>query len=270
MKYIQTLLLLLIILSSNYSSASEPLIHKQNKENFLTLNLNNFKIKQVRQNQNIEKFLSYRHNPHPIINKSFKSSIKNFGLNIHGQVFIFDQDHNSYTAARDAGMGGLGISFRYRPIPQFAFDSGIDFIFGTDYNGFDRQEIPFSVNGLIYFNTENKIQPYIVGGVNWSSATVHSDVPSPLLTANKDGHGYGAEYSYFGGQFGVGCDFKIKPNISLNFDLVSFLRGRTDINNEQKKYFSNQRAPEFINAITGQTANKSGGFLFRGGMTYWF
>lgn len=261
MKYIQILSLIVIILFPCSSFAFELFTNKKNSDS------NNFKTKQIIYS-NKDKFISYRHTPQVIIHEPIN---RFFGLNIRFQGLIFNGSWgNNELSSRDTRLGGFGFSFRYRPIPQFAFDSGIDFIFGTDYNGFDRQEIPFSVNGLIYFNTENKIQPYIVGGVNWSSATVHSDVPSPLLTANKDGYGYGAEYSYFGGQFGVGCDFKIKPSISLNFDLVSFLRERTDINNEQKKYFSKLAAPEFINPLTGQTTNNSGGLLFRGGMTYWF
>ena len=38
----------------------------------------------------------------------------------------------------DAGMGGFGMSFRYRPVPAFALDFGADLIGGIDFNGFER------------------------------------------------------------------------------------------------------------------------------------
>ncbi|MET0412405.1 MAG: hypothetical protein ABW217_13975, partial [Polyangiaceae bacterium] len=45
----------------------------------------------------------------------------------------------------DTGMGGLGASLRYQPLPVLAIDLGLDLIGGTDYNGFDRAELMWSL-----------------------------------------------------------------------------------------------------------------------------
>jgi len=39
-----------------------------------------------------------------------------------------------------AAMGGFGFSLRYRPVPHFAFDVGLDFLGGVDYLGNERGE----------------------------------------------------------------------------------------------------------------------------------
>lgn len=201
-----------------------------------------------------------------------------WGLNARLQGVSFGQDQNSNMApARDAGMGGFGLSLRYRPWARFAIDAGFDVIGGTDFNGFDRVETPFSVNGMFYFNPRSRTQFYVMGGVNWSSAEVRSDEPSPLLTAAKDGNGYAAEYKYFGGQLGMGLEFRLTKRLSFNVDVLGFMRSRTDIDDDKHgkhdrgdQPSTSTATPEFINAETGQTSNKSGGGLFRGGLTLWW
>lgn len=193
-----------------------------------------------------------------------------FNARLEGVGFGGDRD-SSMAASRDAGMGGFGVSLRYRPWAHFAFDAGFDIVGGTDFNGFERVETPFSLNGMIYFNPRSRSQFYVIGGVNWSRASVHSDEPSPLLTASNDG-GYGASYKYFGGQLGVGLEFRLSKRLAFNVDVLGFMRSRTDVDDNDKHHgaSTNNTAPEFINADTGQTSNKSGGGLFRGGLTLWW
>lgn len=161
----------------------------------------------------------------------------------------------------DAGMGGFGLSLRYRPVPAFAFDAGFDVIGGKDWNGFDRVEVPFSLNGMVFVNPRSRAQFYFLGGVHWSSATVQSENPDPRLSPSADSTGYKAEYSYFGAQGGIGLELRVSRSFALNIDAVGFIRKRTD---------DNQAQPEFIDANTGATTNVSGGGLFRGGMTFWW
>ena len=178
-----------------------------------------------------------------------------WGLNLRVEGMTFG--HNPQ-AAQDSGMGGLGLSLRYRPIPHFAFDVGIDMLGGTDYNGFQRAETPFTVSGMIFLNPRSPVQLYLLGGMNFSHATVTSDVSSPLLAAKGDGT-FQAEYSYFGGQAGAGLEFRVSRHVALNIDVVGFMRKRTD----------DGRLPEFSDPAKG-TTNSSGGALLRGGLTFWW
>jgi hypothetical protein len=167
----------------------------------------------------------------------------------------------SLQPAKNAGMGGFGLSLRYRPVPAFAFDAGFDVIGGTDFNGFERVETPFSLNGIVYVNPRSRLQFYFMGGVNWSSATVTSQTADPRLAPAPDGNGYSTEYTYFGGQGGVGLELRLSRKFALNIDALGFVRKRTD---------DNQAKAEFVDPNTGKTTNTSGGGLFRGGMTFWW
>jgi hypothetical protein len=178
-----------------------------------------------------------------------------WGLNLRVEGMTFG--HND-AAARDSGMGGLGLSLRYRPIPHFAFDVGVDLLGGTDFNGFQRTETPLTVSGMIFLNPRSPVQLYLLGGMNFSHATVTSDFASPLLAQKGDGT-FGAEYSYFGGQAGAGLEFRVSRHVALNIDVVGFMRKRTD----------DGRVPEFSDPEKG-TTNSSGGALFRGGLTFWW
>ncbi|MEP7120043.1 MAG: hypothetical protein ABJE95_03995 [Byssovorax sp.] len=178
-----------------------------------------------------------------------------WGLNLRVEGMTFG--HNE-KAAQDSGMGGLGLSLRYRPIPHFAFDVGIDVLGGTDFNGFKRTETPFTVSGMIFLNPRSPVQLYLLGGMHFSHAKVTSDFASPLLSATGDGN-FGAEYTYFGGQGGGGLEFRVGRHVALNIDVVGFMRKRTD----------DGRIPEYSDPEKGST-NSSGGALLRGGLTFWW
>jgi hypothetical protein len=178
-----------------------------------------------------------------------------WGLNLRVEGMTFG--HNE-RAAQDSGMGGLGLSLRYRPIPHFAFDVGVDVLGGTDFNGFKRTETPLTVSGMIYLNPRSPVQLYILGGMNFSHADVTSDISSPLLSQKADGS-FGASYSYFGGQAGGGLELRASRHVALNIDVIGFMRKRTD----------DGRIPEFSDPDKG-TTNSSGGALLRGGLTFWW
>lgn len=157
-------------------------------------------------------------------------------------------------------MGGFGVSLRYRPVPAFAFDAGLDVLGGTDFNGFQRTETPFSLSGMVFLNPRSRVQFYMLGGFHISRASVESDFDSPLLGGDGDRVGRSAEYSYFGGQGGVGLEFRISRLIALNVDALAFVRKRSDDGGK----------PEFKDLDTGKTTNSSAGGLLRGGMTFWW
>lgn len=153
------------------------------------------------------------------------------------------------------GMGGLGAGLRYKPSPYFGVEGGADFVFGKDYNGNARNETAFTVNGLLFLNPKSKTQVYLLGGLGWSVAHVSQD---SLYTAV----GFDDTYTYFGGTFGLGLEFRASRSLAFNVDLRGFVRGRTDDGAKTN--------PEFRDPGTGKTTNTSGGALVTAGMTFYF
>jgi hypothetical protein len=190
-----------------------------------------------------------------------------WGLNLRLQGLSMggdsDRDNGGQVAHRDAGMGGFGLGLRYRPVPAFAVEGSFDILGGTDFNGFDRVETPFSLSGLLYLNPRSRAQFYLTGGVHWSSATVQSENADPRLSPNRDGSNFSAEYKYFGGQGGIGLEFRVSRRFALNLDALAFVRHRTDDAAETGP-------AEFTDPNTGRSTNTSGGGLFRGGLTFWW
>lgn len=192
--------------------------------------------------------------PPPVSDAKMRPWTRTWGLNLRLEGVAMGRNHGG---SEDAGMGGIGMSFRFRPVPAFAFDAGFDLIGGIDYNGFRRTETPLALSALLYVNPRSAVQFYFIGGLDWSHAKVESDEPSPLLAGNG---GYSAEYSYFGGHGGIGLEFRVTKLVSLNVDGLGFVRSRTD----------GGLTPEFVDPETGRGTDSSGGGLFRGGVTFWW
>jgi hypothetical protein len=173
------------------------------------------------------------------------------GLNFHlvGAAFGATDTYKK----GDTGAGGIGAALRFRPTPRFALEIALDAMRGKDANGFERSEVPLSFVGMLYLNPKSRAQVYLLGGFGFSSAAV--DV--------EDGYGskHRENYSYFGGLFGGGIEFRVGRKVALNFDVRGFVRGRTDD--------AARNHPEFT-AADGRTTNTSGGALFTGGLTFYF
>lgn len=172
---------------------------------------------------------------------------------------------NDGARSKDSGMGGLGFSVRYRPIPHFAVDAGVDFVSGKDWAGNPRRETLLMFNGIVFFNPHDAVQFYTFGGFGFSRASVDTTVA--MDNAMTPGATYWEtarkHYSYFGGQLGLGLEFRVSRRTALNADLLGFIRGRTDD--------AALSQPEFVDASDpARTTNTSGGGLLRGGITlYW-
>jgi hypothetical protein len=163
----------------------------------------------------------------------------------------------------DAGLGGFGGGLRYKPTPWFGVEGGVDFALGRDYNDYARNETAFTLSGLFFLNPHSRAQIYLLGGFGWSIANVTNDTyrSSPQF-AEPVTYGDTVSYHYFGGQAGIGLEYRMTPHIAFNADMRGFIRGRTDANADA--------SPEFRDPSTGQTTNTSGGLLFTGGMTFYF
>jgi hypothetical protein len=159
-------------------------------------------------------------------------------------------------------MGGAGFGLRYKPIPYFGIEANLDFLGGTDYNGFDRTETAFTFNGLVFLNPRSHAQVYLLGGFGWSSAHLHGGDPIVYNNNFIRDTGFDPSYSYFGGQAGIGLELRLSRHFALNADLRGFVRSRIDDNANA--------SPEFVDQSTGRTSNTSGGGLITAGMTFYF
>lgn len=149
---------------------------------------------------------------------------------------------------RGTGLAGIGVSLRYAFRPSVALDLGLDAFGGIDYNGYDRSETSLSISALWYLNPDRAIRTYVLGGLHGSTAQV-------------DVAGNDQDWTYVGAHAGLGLDFSITERVSLNVDVLGFIRGRTDSRAE--------RQPEFTDGF-GNLTNTSGGGVFRGGISlYW-
>ena len=173
---------------------------------------------------------------------------REWGLNLHLGGLLIGQGRD-----QNAGMAMVGLGLRYRMVPAFAIEADLDFAGGRDYNGYRRKETAFGFNGLVFLNPRSKTQVYLLGGFGWSGATAIDD------RSGFDQNEY--KYGYFGGQAGVGLEFRLSKVVALNFDFRGFVRGRID---DRKRDY-----PEFVDN-NGRSTNTSGGGLFQGGLTFYW
>ena len=203
-----------------------------------------------------------------------------FGINLRVEGVALGRPQG---AAFNAGLGGVGLSLRYRPVPAFAFDLGIDVLAGTDYNGFQRTEIPISLGGMLFLNPKSRVQFYLTGGAHFSRAQVRSDLPAPQLGSVDGGAQYGATYTYFGGQGGGGFEFRLSRRVALDIDCIGFFRKRLNADDGHAHAYGGEgdyahghdTQPEFVEVgptgiPTGRTTNTSAGAIVRGGLTFWW
>lgn len=172
-----------------------------------------------------------------------------WGLNLHLLGALMGKD-----ASPNAGMGGLGFGLRYKPVPFYGIEGDLDFVGGRDYQGRTRGESAFTLNNLFFVNPKSKAQVYFLVGFGWSGARILDACTGGLCRDSTT-------YSYFGGQAGVGLEWRLSKHFALNGDLRGFVRGRTDKNAAYE--------PEFRDGA-GRTTNTSGGGLLTAGMTFYF
>jgi Outer membrane protein beta-barrel domain len=180
---------------------------------------------------------------------------REWGFNLHLEAAILG---NKPERASNAGMAGLGFGFRYRPIPHLAFEAGLDVLTGTDFQGYSRSEVGLLLNTLVFFNPHDVVQLYGLGGLGFSGATVTVAPRSGEAPFQR----HDEDYSYFGGQLGLGVEVRVTRRIALSGDIIGFIRGRTDDHSDD--------VPEFTDPNTHRTTNTSGGGLLRVGATFYW
>jgi len=180
---------------------------------------------------------------------------REWGFNAHLEVALLG---NLSARASNAGMGGLGFGFRYRPLPPLAFEAGIDLLKGTDQQGFARSEAALLLNTLLFFNPHDVVQVYGLAGLCVSGAKV-TVAPRADDTYFKR---HVERDSYFGGQLGLGVEVRVSRRIAIAGDLLGFVRGRTDNGAHD--------APEFIDSNSPRVDDTAAGGLLRAGVTFYW
>jgi hypothetical protein len=184
---------------------------------------------------------------------------REWGMNIRLDGLILPRPvDQEYHDSNGAGLIGLGLSLRYRPIPIFAVDLSGDFMVGVDGNGLERREIPLGLSALFYFNPEDVAQFYAFAGPEFTFAQVFADEPQAQLADRTSD-----EYNYLGGRIGVGLELRVSELVGINIDGYGLLRTRMDDD-------YGGRYPEYYDERTGDSSNTTGALMLRGGATFWF
>ncbi|HET7542717.1 MAG TPA: outer membrane beta-barrel protein [Polyangiaceae bacterium] len=182
--------------------------------------------------------------------KRHRTSEWGFNLHLNGALLGNQPEH-------DRAMGGLGLGFRYRPIPSLAFDVSGEIMRGAEYDQHFHREAAFLVNMLLFFNPRDVVQFYGVVGMGWSESSwvaVHG-YDNTVTYDDNDLH-----RSYFGGNLGLGMEVRVSRHIALGGDVIGFVRGRTD----------EDHVPDAVPSDPNLSERSSGGGLARLGMTvYW-
>jgi len=180
-----------------------------------------------------------------------------FGLNLRLEGLGFENANGETT-----GMGGLGLSFRWRPAPAFALDLGVDVVGGSDYYDKDRIESGLSISGMLFFNPKSHFQIYALGGLHLAHAEITE--PGDYYTPYYDGSGYdyyapSTSRDYLGLHAGLGVEWRVGKHFGIDVDGIGLIR--TGINND---------GDEFRNPTTGETTDTSAAGMLRAGVTFWW
>ncbi|MBI5517994.1 MAG: hypothetical protein HY909_29750 [Deltaproteobacteria bacterium] len=185
---------------------------------------------------------------------------RTFGVGAFGSGMLLSGRGSDGDGHRSAGMGGAGLSLRVRTHPWLATEATLGFYGGRDYNGDTRGEVPVTLNELVYFNPQHRLQFYGLFGVGASFAGVTRNGTSAPSAIGRDPS---VGYAYVGGQLGLGLEWQVSPNFSLYTDLRGFLRTRVD---------GNTNTPEFTRVQDGrvETTNTSIGSTAQFGAMFYF
>src|SRR5262245_18296420 len=115
---------------------------------------------------------------------------------------------------------------------------------------------------MVFFNPRSKLQVYTLGGIGFSGARVERPTTVTASDGTQLQRTTTENWSYFGGQLGIGLEWRVSRKVALDLDVLGFIRGRTD---DQARI-----EPEFIDPETHQATNTSGGGLGRLGITFYW
>ncbi len=187
------------------------------------------------------------------------SPSREWGLNLHVEGAMIGSGTQG-----NAGLAGGGAGLRFKPVRSFGIEADFDLAGGDhDYQGNQRNETAFTINGLLFLNPRSRAQIYLLAGFGWSEA----HVTCTACSVPADNH-----YDYFGGQAGAGLELRLTHVLAFNIDIRGFIRGRTDALAQTQPEFDDPAGCSTNPAAYGtcRSTNTSGGGLVTGGMTLYF
>jgi hypothetical protein len=169
-----------------------------------------------------------------------------------------------------SAMGGINGGLRFRGQGHFGGELTVGAYGGRDFNGDARTEVPVALNGLIYFNPQNRFQVYTVLGIG--AGWAHVDYRHDSSVDNRTAHGgrENGDYGYIGGTLGLGAELQLSPRFSLFADVRGFIRTRID---EGARGTGANSNPEFTrtNAMgVSESTNTSVGLVGQLGAALYF
>jgi hypothetical protein len=154
-------------------------------------------------------------------------------------------------------MGGAQVGFRLRPSRMFAMELAGGMYAGTDYNNMDRTEVPITLDFMFFLPRASRFQAYLLAGFGMSFAQTEGF---------HDGYGTFMErdFTYFGGQIGVGVEWRIKPRFALSADIRGFMRTRVGEDRDDDP------RPEFYDPANNRSTDTSAGARATLGAHFYF
>jgi hypothetical protein len=155
-----------------------------------------------------------------------------------------------------ADLGGLGASFRWRPLPHFALDVGADLFRGTGFRGENRAEVEGALTALLFINPQHRVQVYGLAGFHGA----HAELGAPLDDAwMRAPWATSASRDYLGVHGGIGVEVRVSRFVGLALDLVGVARTKVD-----------DSPAEFVDPASDWTSNVHGGGRLRGAVNFWW
>ncbi len=146
-------------------------------------------------------------------------------------------------------IGGVGVGFRYKPIPYFGAEAEVNFSGGADSDGDSRSEISAGLNAIATLNPRARAQLYFVFGIDYIDVNV------------RGGDFVGkTNLKYVSGSFGPGFEFRVNKGFSIVSDFRASVRSRIDGADVDYSRQLTHNAP----------TNVSGGVALRAGVVFYF
>jgi hypothetical protein len=164
--------------------------------------------------------------------------------------------YDSPFGAARADLGGLGASFRWRPLPHFALDVGADLFRGTGFRGENRAEVEGALTALLFINPQHRVQVYGLAGFHGAHAELGAPVDDAWM---RSPWASSAGRDYLGVHGGIGVEVRVSRFVGLALDLVGVARTKVD-----------EGPAEFVDVATGWTSNVHGGGRLRGAVNFWW
>ena len=148
-----------------------------------------------------------------------------WGLNLHLEGAIIGGGYSG-----NAGLGGFGAGLRYKPSPWFGVEAGRRLRHRSRLQRLRAQRDCVHAERPLVLEPAQPRAGLLARRLRLEHRE-RDERHVPELGFEPVGlKATARSYHYFGGQAGVGLEYRMTRNIALNIDMRGFMRGRTDSN----------------------------------------